>query len=182
MAALDVDNTTANVARDTTSRVVAMGGYRQRVLIGSSIPVLYTDGVEVGIGLAPAPDANPPTITIISPTPGVSPGEPGGFPRRRSQAIQTPIVLRVSDADPGIAYLHIAVRFYGSPAELAADANGIEEDVYRRGAFRGKHVVGSSAVVDGSGLILTIRRAGGWIGRFFKFSVDAIDSAGNLAS
>lgn len=126
-------------------------------------------------------DSDAPTITIVSPTPGVAPGQPGGFPRNRQEALVTPIVLRVSDAAPGIAYIEVAVRFYGSQEELDADENGVEETIYRRGNFRGKHT-SSSVEVDGTDLILTVFRAGGWTGRFIKFSVDSLDSDGNLTA
>lgn len=140
---------------------------------------LATRGYVGGSGGA-AGDTTAPEIEIVSPTPGVAPGEPGGFPRSRRQAIATPIVLRLRDATPGLEYIEIAVRFYGSQDELDADENGIEETVYRRGNFRGKHVLGSTAVIDGDDLVLTVFRDGGWIGRFIKFAVDAIDGDGNL--
>lgn len=141
---------------------------------------LATDGYYGGGGGA-AKDTEAPVIEIVSPTPGVAPGEPGGFPRSRRQAIRTPIVLRVGDAAPGLLYLEIAVRFYGSEDDLDADVNGIEETIYRRGGFRGKHVLGSTAVPDGDDLILTVFRDGGWSGRFIKFFVDPVDGDGNLA-
>jgi hypothetical protein len=139
---------------------------------------LATDGI-VGGGGGGDKDTTAPTITIVSPTPGVAPGQPGGFPRRRSDAIKTPIVLRVGDAAPGLMYLEIAVRFYGSADDLAADRNPVEETVYRRGFFRGKHI-NSSVEIDGTDLVLTVYRDGGWLGKFIKFAVDPIDSDGNL--
>lgn len=155
-------------------------GEMVEVFGGARVPIAYDHGFVDGLAASPPPDAVPPVVTIISPTPGVAPGAPGGFPRRRADAILTPIVLRVGDAAPGLAYLNVTVRFYGSAAELAADQNGVEEEVYRRGGFRGKHVHGSSAVPDGADLVLTVMRQGGWLGRYIKFAVDPIDGAGNL--
>jgi hypothetical protein len=121
-----------------------------------------------------------PTIEIVSPTPGVAPGEPGGFPASRRAAQRTPIVLRVTDVDPGVGYLEVAVRFYGSAADLEADVRGVEETVYRKGQFRGKHVGGSYVEVIDDGIELHVFRDGGWSGRFIKFTVDPLDADGNL--
>lgn len=117
-------------------------------------------------------DLDPPVITVISPTPGVAPGQPGGFPRNRVLANRTPVELMITDAAPGIRYICVTV--------LVDDK---EEVVYRRGSFRGAHVIGSSQRTSGSDLFLTVKRFGGWpSGTALVFSLDALDQSGNLAT
>lgn len=120
-------------------------------------------------------DSDGPTIEVISPTPGVPPGQPGGFPKNKKQAQLTPVVLRVSDLAPGVKYVCVTVLI-----------DGTEETIYRRGNFRGKHILGSSQELttseeDGEQLTLTVRRVGGWPDlQFLKFAVDALDDSGNI--
>jgi hypothetical protein len=123
-----------------------------------------------------------PEIEIVSPTPGVAPGQPGGFPRSRRQAVQTPIVLRVTDEVPGLAYLSVTVKFFGSADELDDDTRATEETVYRDSQFRGKHAASSYLEVEEDGIVLHIYREGGWLGRYLKFAVDSIDGDGNMAA
>lgn len=131
-------------------------------------------------------DVTPPTVTIVSPTPGVAPGDPGGFPRDIAAARATPIVLRVVDLAPGLLYFAIVVRFYVD----SEDANPTEEVVFRRGNFRGLYVKGSSYALISNGLELTVARRGGWpasaVGAsssrpYIAFAVDAVDADGNLS-
>jgi len=129
-----------------------------------------------------AKNATAPEIEIVSPTPGVAPGQPGGFPASRRAAERTPIVLRITDDAPGLGYIEVAVRFYGSQAELDADENGVEETVFRKGQFRGKHVASSYVEDIDDGVELHVFRDGGWLGRFIKFAVDPIDEDGNLTN
>ncbi len=139
-------------------------------------------GLGEGLSSAPAGDSTAPTITIVSPTPGVAIGEPGGFPRRYRDARETPIVLNITDTNPGIQFVVIIARFYAD----AEDTNPDEEVVYRRGQFRGKYVRGSEQEAITGGAQLTILRAGGWPSSrtgelaHIVFAVDALDSGGNL--
>lgn len=135
----------------------------------------YEEGYDDGVGASPPPDGTPPTIEVISPTPGVAPGQPGGFPLNKREAQATPIVLRITDLAPGLAYLCVTVRF----------TDGSEEVVYRRGQFRGPHIAGStqSLSLDGTELTLSAKRRGGWPDvRYLVFAVDAIDGVGNVAA
>lgn len=87
----------------------------------------YEQGLEDGQPLAP-------TVAIVSPTPNVAPGEPGGFPVDEAAARTTPIVIEVFAPD-GIQLAAIVVRYR---SELDA-----ERTVYRRGAFRRGFATGS---------------------------------------
>ena len=136
-----------------------------------------------GAGAAGASaDSDPPTITIISPTPGVAPGSPGGFPADPTAAKTTPIVLTIGDVDPGLQYITVVVAWTTKDSEGVSIT--VEETVYRNGSFRGRFVEGSSAMMSGSDLQLTILRHDGWLelGRFFTFDADAIDKAGNMTN
>jgi hypothetical protein len=117
-------------------------------------------------------DLAPPVITILSPTPGVAPGAPGGFPVDWVTARNTPIVLQVIDATPGgLAYLAIVARF-GSGAQ--------EQTVYRRGAFRGDYAALSIATSLPSGVLLQVRNINGWPPGGVTFAIDPVDKVGNL--
>jgi len=119
---------------------------------------------------------DPPVITVVSPTPGVAPGMPGGFPLDPVAAAATEIVLQVTDINPGLALVVVSASFLG---------NTIAETVYRRGAFRGVYAASSYALPIAAGLELHCRRTGGWpagtstIGDI-EFDVDAIDLIGGL--
>lgn len=127
----------------------------------------------------PVEDAAPPVITIISPTPGVAPGDPGGFPLNVTQAKATPVVVQISDLAPGIRYVCLTVKVATTVDGLAASN---EEVVYRRGQFRGLHIKGSTQRdVDETTIELTIKRQGGWSGKYLLFAIDALDGSGNLA-
>jgi hypothetical protein len=122
-------------------------------------------------------DTTPPTIAIVSPTPGVAPGAPGGFPADLATARDTPIVLDVTDVTPGNRYICVVARFRGAVGE---------EVVYRRGSFRGLYAGYSSSTAISNGTRLSVRRQGGWPGSNslddVTFEIDAVDAAGNLAS
>lgn len=128
-------------------------------------------------------DTTAPTITVVSPTPGVAPGELGGFPAREADAKLTPIVLQITDLDPGLQYLAVIVRMYIDDE----DADPVEEVVFRRDNFRGHYVKGSTKTVIANGVELSVLRAGGWPvtvvtgRRFIVFAVDAVDADGNFA-
>jgi hypothetical protein len=115
--------------------------------------------------------ASDPTISVVSPTPGVAPGDPGGFPASRSAAAATPIVIDVLDADPGTQLVVVTARFAGVAAE---------EVVYRAGVFRGNYAAGSVQTAVADGVRLSCLRDGGWPGAP-TFAVNAVDADGNLA-
>lgn len=127
-------------------------------------------------GSGSAADTTPPTITVVSPTPGVAPGDPGGFPADRALAELTPIVIEVSDVSPGVEYICIVAEYPGLPAE----------PVFRRGNFIAPYL-GSSYALSGATATMTVQRLGGWprpsdptVSSYIKFSVDAIDASGNI--
>lgn len=117
-------------------------------------------------------DVTAPTIAIISPTPGVAPGAPGGFSADEATALQTPIVIRITDAGGNRYQSIVMVR------------GGSETVVYRRGAFRGEFVA-RSFVVTSTPLELSILPSAGWASmpslNSVSFEVDAVDTSGNLA-
>lgn len=126
----------------------------------------------------PVPDQHLPVVTIISPTPGVSPGQPGGFPASPVAAATTPIVLQVHGFALDLLYMCLSVRLLNG---------SIEEVVYRRGTFRGVYAALSTQFGIELGVELTVRRTGGWppgTGNAgdIVFAVDPIDTAGNLGS
>lgn len=137
----------------------------------------YDEFIEDNLPPGASGDTTPPTITILSPTPGVAPGSPGGFPADWSIARTTPIVLRITDVTPGNRYQCVVVRYANS-----AD----EQTVYRRGAFRGAFAALSFETPNGSGKDLTVLPVGGWPSsdaiNDVTFEIDALDAAGNLAS
>jgi hypothetical protein len=116
-------------------------------------------------------DSTAPTVTIVSPTPGVAPGDAGGFPADAAAAALTPIVLEVTDADPGAALVVVTASYAGVDAE---------EVVYRAGAFRGNYVSSSWQVAITDGVRLSCLRTGGWPGAP-TFHIHAIDGDGNEA-
>ncbi len=122
-------------------------------------------------------DTTPPTITIVSPTPDVDPGDPGGFSLDWQTARFTPIVLDIQDATPGNRYQCLVARYPGALDEIT---------VYRRGAFRGSFVGLSTSSAVSHGIRLTILPINGWPSsdalNDVVFDVDAIDQVGNLAS
>lgn len=134
-------------------------------------------GNAVGVG-GPPPDSVPPVITVISPTPGVAPGAPGGFSSDWQVARVTPVVVRVADLAPGNLYQALVLRYAGLPDEIT---------VYRRGAFRGGFVGASTVTaVDSTTLEFSFRPTAGWppLGGSVSFilDLDAVDGSGNLAS
>ena len=151
---------------------VKLTGACQEVVFRSTI---VGDSSESG-------DTTPPSVSIVSPTPGVAIGEAGGFSKSYEVARATPIILEITDLSPGIRYLSVVARFYAD----AEDENPTEEVVYRRSNFRGLYVRGSSKAIIDDGLRLSIRRLGGWpsnsagnVGHIV-FAIDAVDQNGNL--
>ena len=125
----------------------------------------------------PAPDNHLPIVTIISPTPGVDPGSPGGFPASYAAAAVTPIVLTVHGFALNMLYICISVRLLNGT---------LEEVVYRRGVFRGLYAANSTQFGIDLGVQLSVQRSGGWPGDDqlgdIIFAVDPIDQAGNLGT
>jgi hypothetical protein len=143
--------------------------------------VSYFGGYFGGGGSGGGTDGIPPTVSVVSPTPGVAPGAPGGFPRTISAARNTPIILDVTDVD-GVDYFVVTAKFYG----LTAEESITEEVVYRRGLFRGPYIKLSNANPIVNGTRLSVRRDGGWPAKLdgtiphIQFFVDALDSGGSL--
>lgn len=126
---------------------------------------LGTRGYLGGGGAATAP-----TITIVSPTPDVVPGSPGGFPADWATARVTPIVIDI-DGDE-LTFAEVVAHFPG-------DDGLLERSLYRRGAFRdGFTVVSSSEQVTSTKLRLTVLPDAGWPSfaalASLKFDVDAV--------
>lgn len=122
-------------------------------------------------------DTNPPVITVVSPTPGVDPGDPGGFSADWLVARLTPVVVRIVDSAPGNSYQCLVARYAGSGNEIV---------VYRRGQFRGEFAARSSSSVITNGIELSILPAGGWPSSDevvdMVLELDAIDLVGNISA
>lgn len=175
----------------TTAITGGAGAFSVDVPIANACIAVYDDGANRGVSAAGTPeastfnitigggDANAPTITIVSPTPGVPPGQPGGFPADWETARDTPIVVEIADAAPGLAYACVVARFPGAPHEIV---------VYRRGAFRAGFATRSWSESLGNTLRLHCLPDGWWpvAGpeelEDITFALDAIDGAGNLAA
>ena len=146
----------------------------------------FADGLNAGqqrgiaIGRSTATmtsDLTSPTVTYISPSPNVTPGDPGGFPSDPTTAMTTPVVVEVTDINPGVQYVAVFVKFLELTDHI--------EVVYRRGQFVGLYAAGSSVAIIPNGLQLTIQRTGGWYLDKIAISsleilVDAVDASGNL--
>jgi hypothetical protein len=124
-----------------------------------------------------AVETTPPTITVVSPTPGVDPGAPGGFSSDWAIARLTPIIVRITDAGSGNRYQCLVCSYAG---------DAIERTVYRRGAFRGEYFGPSTETAIANGIELSIIPVGGWPSSDaiadITWEIDALDQAGNLAA
>lgn len=116
-----------------------------------------------------------PTITFITPTPGIAPGDPGGMPSSLQAATDTPILVDVTPETPATLLLVvISARFLDGTIEVA----------YRGGFFTPLYAANS--YLDGT--TFHIRRTDGWPGgngtssAAIEMFVDAIDSTGAYAS
>jgi hypothetical protein len=119
-----------------------------------------------------APDVASPTITVISPTPGADPGDPGGFPAEYAEAKDTPIVLELQDAGGAIAYVAVFARFGGAAERVP---------IFRRGAFEPGYSLHSSIEeIDEETVRLHVRADNGWHSTSIAFDVDVIDTGGNV--
>lgn len=122
-----------------------------------------------------SPDTTPPTISAVSPTPSVAPGEAGGFPANFATAKLTPIVIDVTDTDPGVTFLAIT------------DGDG--RVAFRATNFQGDYILESSQADITAGVRLTILPVDGWPpaddpseAGFVTLVIDAIDAAGNYST
>lgn len=127
----------------------------------------YAEGFTAGGGGGGGGDVDPPTIAIVSPTPGVAPGAPGGFSANPVTARATPVVAVVSDA------VHVAL------VVVDMVASGVRSPVYRTDVgfvlpFRG------TATMLGADLTLTVTHGGGWPYGGFRLDVRASD--GNVSA
>lgn len=109
-----------------------------------------------------------PAITVVSPTPGVAPGQPGGLPADWSSARFTPVVLDI-DGD-GLAFACVVARYPDDNAERV---------VYRRGLIRAGFTAESDVEqVTATKLRLTVLPDEGWPSlralTAIEFDVDAI--------
>ena len=131
----------------------------------------YAEGVAAGSG---GGDVTPPTVTIISPTPGVAPGEAGGFPLDPTAARATPIVLRVTDA-VGLAALAISQVYRDAAGDAASMAV-----VYWRGAYVEPYY-GDVVATGDTQLDLTVNHRAGWpMGGALEFDILPVDKSGNV--
>lgn len=131
---------------------------------------LATDGYYGGdisaVGLAPV-------ITPISPVPGASPGDPGGFAASFTLAAQTPIVIDVTEAFPGVSYINVLIDGF----------------LAYRNAWVAEYIAESFVTSVTDGTELHILPAGGWhpsgpatSTSYITVQVDAIDLGGGLSS
>lgn len=135
---------------------------------------LSTDGYY-GAG-GGSSDTTPPTIEIISPTPGVAPGEPGGFPRRMADAKVTPIVCEITDLTSPISVLVLSVAIGTGDLEVA----------YRDGIFVGDFVKNSFREDIADGYRFTLLPDDGWPSLdtdnyYVRLAVDAADGNAGVA-
>lgn len=140
----------------------------------------YADGFAAGVASV-IPDPSAPTLTIVSPTPGVDPGQPGGFPIDARLAAGTEIVLRLTDTTSGGTPAGIALATVRATFAALAEP----EPVYDRGQFVGLYIKNSYQVAITNGVELHVRREDGWpaskgVLGDIQFDVNIVDKAGNL--
>lgn len=146
------------------------------------LPVGIAAGATTtGSGSGPSTDTTPPSISGVTPTPGVAPGAPGGFPSDPTAARTTPIGFDVVDLAPGIATVIILARF-NDPAGTA-----LPTFVVHNGArFLPPFDAASSRAGDAmAGYHFSIIPSTGWpidavSQPSIHLDVIAIDSAGNI--
>ncbi len=117
-------------------------------------------------------DGNPPTIANMTPTPGVAPGDPGGFPATYGAARLTPIEFDLVDVDPGLATFIVWCQF-----AIDDEALIVHDGV----AFRGRFAARSEITAIADGWHLSVLPENGWPpGEIPDFTVRAVDAAGNV--
>lgn len=151
-------------------RVSVYRGTRLSITYADGYANGYVDGFADGVASVPPPPSDdPPVVTVVSPLPGVAPGDPGGFPLDPEAAKTTPVVLDVDTAGAAITDLVVLVRFLNLPGNV--------EVVYYRGNFCGLYVE-STKENTVTGFQLTVKRAGGWFldgqQSSLEFVVDAL--------
>lgn len=111
----------------------------------------------------------PPVVTIVSPTPGVAPGAPGGFSVDWQTARMTPIVVDIT----GSTYQCAVLQYPGAVNEAT---------IYRDGAFRGEFAALSWSEIFGGALRLHVLPATGWASsdvlNDVQITIDALDATG----
>jgi len=93
----------------------------------------------------------PPSLTSLTPSADVDPGDSSGFSASVVAASQTPVVAVVANGAVNLEL--ILVTFV---------VDGVEEIAYYGGALRGRYVSRSSQLVSGSDLTLSLLRDAGW--------------------
>lgn len=122
------------------------------------------------------PDEDPPTITGISPSPSVAPGQPGGFSLNAAVANETPVAFTVGDSAPGLRVVIVTCKLIDS-AGRSAGTFVVHDGTTFLDPFRRR----STRVVDGNDLEFSVLHDDGWVGAAsFTFGVHAVDQAGNL--
>lgn len=170
---------TTRTGQDVTAAAETAVGFVQtrnyQMRWSHKYPVILSNNITFGTA-----DTTPPTVTVVSPTPGVSPGSAGGFPADFQSARDTEVVLQITDVAPGLSYVAVFATF-------DTDSGALFEPVYRRTGFVGKYSSLSSQRTIANGLELHLRRSGGWLTKTsgiaaMRFDVDAVDLAGNISS
>lgn len=130
-------------------------------LQSASIPTytgqLYLYGIEL-------PDAAAPTVSAISPTPGTISGN-------RQTAKYTPITFTVSDINPGLRLVAIAIKYSNQQQTVL-----IYDGTSFLPPFNNSK---TSATGDANSMVFELLPDGGWADTF-NLIVFAIDQAGNL--
>lgn len=164
-------------------RGLAIG--QQRGIDSVNVPEPFDAGFRVGLSAATAAsagsiDVTPPSVAVLSPTPGVAPGSPGGFPAAFSAARVTPIVLRFSDAG-GVVAAIVTATYRDYPRR----GQQITEVVYNRGSFVSNYIKLSSQTLVSGVVTLTCGRDDGWpVGTGMSgdivFGLEVVDTSGNV--
>lgn len=116
-------------------------------------------------GPAAGGDTTPPTISNMTPTPGV-------FPGTRAQAKITPIEFDVTDIDPGLKIVVLTLKYAGTNSTLVVH-NGTEF-LYPFDSSESARTV----ITDGFHFKVLPRK--GWTANIDDLQVYALDSHGNL--
>ncbi len=138
---------------------------------------LATDGYY-GSGGTNDGDTDPPVIAPISPLPAIAPGNAGGFPPDYATASLTPIIIDITDLDPGLQLVTVMLRY---------DANEPEQIVYRQGVIRTGFAAESAVITIGTGIEVVILPddlwpSGGTDPSFVLIDIDATDLVGNVTT
>jgi hypothetical protein len=125
------------------------------------------------IGAGATADGTAPTITNMTPSPSVAPGEPGGFPADFHTARTTPIEFDVTDTTPGLALIILWCKFSNRTDTLV---------VYDGVNLLWPFDLSTIAPIS-DGYHFSILPRGGWPPDCtISFHVRSIDQAGNIAT